>query len=419
MKNAMGMVGVIGLLAATCASAQDWPQWRGPNRDAKATGFTAPKAWPKELTRKWKVTIGDGVATPALVGNKLYVFSRQSGNEVVRCLNVADGKEIWQDKYETQGATGGAQGYSGPRCSPTVADGKVVFYGVRGVLSCYDAESGKKLWRKDTGRPPRFFVSSSPIVVDGLAIVQVGAENSGGLVAYDLASGNEKWKWTEDSAAYASPVLLTLDGIKAIVAETDQQIVAVNAADGKVLWQSPFSHGQMQYNSATPIVDGTTVIYSGAGRGTKAVKIEKEGDKLTAKELWSNKSAVKFNTPVFKDGLLFGLSDRNEFFCMKSEDGKTTWTAAAPASGRTGGGGGGGGGRMGMASGYGSIVDAGSVLFALTPAAQLVVFEPDGKEFKKVASYKVADGGTYAYPIISGNRVFIKDQDSLSLWTIE
>src|SRR6516162_9540870 len=107
-------------------TAQDWPQWRGPNRDAKATGFEAPKSWPKQLTQKWKVPVGDGVATPALVGDKLYVFTREGGDEIIRCLDAVTGKEIWQDKYEAQGATGPAARFPGPRSSPTVADGKVL-----------------------------------------------------------------------------------------------------------------------------------------------------------------------------------------------------------------------------------------------------------------------------------------------------
>src|SRR5579871_6764749 len=156
MRNATAtrglLLGSVLLLGTTTATAQDWPQWRGPNRDAHATGFKAPATWPKELTQKWKVTVGDGVATPALVGDRLYVFGRQSGSEVVRCLDAADGKELWQDKYETGGATGPAAGFSGPRSSPAVADGKVVTLGVRGVLSCYDAASGKMLWRKDDYR---------------------------------------------------------------------------------------------------------------------------------------------------------------------------------------------------------------------------------------------------------------------------
>src|SRR5262245_47611470 len=185
---------VSALFLAPAARGEDWPQWRGPNRDAKVTGFTAPKTWPKELTQKWKVTVGEGVATPALVGDKLFVFSRQDGKEVVRALNAADGKELWKDEYESGGATGPASGFSGPRASPTVADGKVVTFGVRGILNCYDAASGKRLWQKDDfkGTWPGFFVSSSPIVVDGLCIVQVGGGAKGGMAAYELATGNER-----------------------------------------------------------------------------------------------------------------------------------------------------------------------------------------------------------------------------------
>src|SRR5262245_24723565 len=144
------MAGCALLLATSGAWAQDWPQWRGPNRDAKATGFKAPATWPKELKQQWKVKVGEGVATPALVGDKLFVFSRDGDNEVVRCLNVADnGKEIWQDKNaQPFRSNGGDTGYPGPRASPAVADGKVVTLGVNGVLSCLDAASGKVLWRK-------------------------------------------------------------------------------------------------------------------------------------------------------------------------------------------------------------------------------------------------------------------------------
>src|SRR5438876_9908447 len=99
MKIISSIIACAGL-AAACAVAKDWPEWRGANRDAKAIDFKAPNTWPKELAKKWKVAVGDGVATPSLVGDKLCAFSRQEGNEILRCLNAADGKEIWQDKYE-------------------------------------------------------------------------------------------------------------------------------------------------------------------------------------------------------------------------------------------------------------------------------------------------------------------------------
>jgi outer membrane protein assembly factor BamB len=397
------------LLAASTAGAQDWPQWRGPHRDGKATGFIAPKTWPKELTEKWRVTVGDGVATPALVGDKLFVFSRESDKEIIRGLNAADGKELWSDRYDVGPVTGGARNFPGPRCSPAAADGKVVTLGVRGTLSCLDAASGKVVWRKDDLKSwPMFYTSSSPIIVDGLCIAQLGGgrDGTGGIMAYDLTSGEEKWKWTGDTPAYASPVLLTLGTTKALVAETNGSVVAVNAADGKLLWKTPFASGRMQYNACTPMVDGQTVIYSGQGRGTKAVKIEKQGDEVTAKDLWSSDLAVKFNTPVVKNGMMYGISDRDILFCVNLENGKTAWTTSL----------GGGGGRN---SGYGSVVDAGPVLFALNPSGQLIVFEPSDKEFKEVTRYKVGKSATYAYPILSGNRVFVKDGDSVTLYTIE
>ena len=195
MKTQTAVLVCLTSLGARGVLARDWPQWRGPNRDARATDFKAPKTWPKELTQKWKITVGEGVATPALVGDRLYVFSREQGNEITRALNAADGKEIWQDKYDALGASGPASGFSGPRSSPAVAQGKVVTLGVRGMISCLDAATGKMLWRKDDFHAyPMFHPSSSPMIIDGLAIAQLGGQANGALVAYDLTTGAEKWK---------------------------------------------------------------------------------------------------------------------------------------------------------------------------------------------------------------------------------
>jgi len=407
-KTMSVLAGWVLLLGASWVVARDWPQWRGPNRDARVTDFNAPKTWPKELTQKWKVTVGEGVATPALVGDKLYVFARQGGSDVTRCLDAATGKELWQDKHDAQAVKGIAAGrggeFAGPRSSPTVADGKVVTLGAHGTLSCVDAATGKKLWSKDDVKgTPRFSVSSSPIVVEGLCIAQLGGDSSGAIVAYDLGTGNEKWKWTGDGTAYASPVLLTVGGDKVLVAETAKKIVGVGVGDGKLLWETPFAVTGRGYNAATPMVAGQTVLYSGSARGTKAVQLEKKGAGLAAKELWSNPdNSVQFSTPVVTDGLVFGISASNNLFCLNAQTGKTAWTA--PSGGK---------------GGYGSIVDAGPVLLALTPSSKLIVFEASEKAFKQLASYKVADSETYAYPIVAGNRVFVKDRDALILWTIE
>ena len=418
--------------------AQDWPQWRGPNRDGKAAGFNVPTTWPQELIQKWKVTVGDGVATPALVGDRLYVFTREDGNEILRCLNAETGQEVWQDKYPSLGAEGPARSYSGPRCSPAVANGRVVTVGVRGMVSCLDAATGNLLWRKDEFKSwPRFFTSASPMIIGDLCIAQLGGGENGAVVAYDLETGSEKWKWSGGSPTYSSPVLMNLGDKRLVVARTDSNLVAVDATNGALVWQdTPAAQaegrgrggrrgGGRDYKAATAIINGQTIIT--AGQGTKAVSLQVNG---AAKELWKNtESSIQFNTPVLKNGYLFGLTPANEVFCVNAQNGQTAWTApltSAQAQESRGGdregrgrGRGGRGGRGGGRGGYGSVVDGGSVLMALTPSSELIAFEPSPSNYSELARIKVAETPTHAHPVVSGNRVFIKDQGSVALLTFD
>jgi outer membrane protein assembly factor BamB len=217
-----------------------------------------------------------------------------------------------------------------------------------------------------------------------------------------------------------------------VIAEMDKKIVGLAVRDGKQLWETPFVVPGRGYNASTPMVAGNTLIYGGSGRPLTAVQIVKEGDAFVAKPLWQNAEAtLQFNTPVVKDGALFGLTANNEFFAL-TKDGQLAWSV--PAAGQTvapanpvpatqanqglGGGPGrrgGGGGR----GGYGQIVDAGSVLIALTPASELVVFEPSTKAYTELARIKVSSSPTYAYPVVSGKRIFVKDKDDVMLFTVE
>jgi outer membrane protein assembly factor BamB len=493
MRRALLIVWVTVLLVHFSSSgvlAQDWPQWRGANRDAKASGFHAPANWPKKLSQKWQEKVGDGVATPALADGKLFVFARDGDVEVLRCLNAATGHEIWKQAYDEDPAEGAAGGFAGPRCSPVVAQGKVVTLGVRGILKCRDARSGKQLWMKNdlANSWPMFFTSSSPIIVDNLCIAQLGGPEDGGILAYDLSTGEKKWSWMKSGPSYASPVLMTVDGTKVIVTPTesgrnDGKLVALGAADGKLLWEIPYT--EVRYIATTPIVDGSTLIIGGPGSGMSALKLKKQGDKLVEETLWRNTdNSLQFNSPVFKNGLVFGISGADKLFCIDTKTQKTAWTVPlvkqpvalnnaktepvadtqrrsvratfvqfvqqdapknsdsndANRSGenrRPGGGPGRGegpgrfgpgrpfgrggmGGMGGMATrGYGSIVDAGSALLALSPAGELVVFQPAPEAYKEIARYKVASGGTYAYPIPAGNGIYIKDRDAVTLWMVE
>jgi len=223
-----------------------------------------------------------------------------------------------------------------------------------------------------------------------------------GDTGIDLADGTQKWKWAGDGATYASPVLMTVDGIKLIVAQTDKRMIALGAADGKLLWEVPFAPTGMAYNAITPIADGQTLIYSGQKRGIKAVKFAKKGDGVAATELWSNPQlGSQFSTPVLENGLIFGLSDGGNFFCIDAKTGKTAWTDAVKRGG------------------YGGILDAGSIILALTSKSELAVFQATDKAYTQVAQIKLSETPTYASPIASGKRVFVKDEDKLTMWSVE
>ena len=183
---------------------------------------------------------------------------------------------------------------------------------------------------------------------------------------------------------------------------TEKNVVGIGASDGKLLWQLPFAPQRRAYNAATPIIEGQTVIYTGAGRGTRAVKIEKQGDGFAAKELWSNPDlAPQYNTPVLREGFLFGVTDRGNLYCINAQTGQSAWTDSAQH------------GR-----GFAAIVCVGPSLLALPNTSELIVFKPDGKAYSEITRYKVSDTPTYAHPVLSGNRIFVKDQDTLTMFTL-
>ncbi len=398
------LAGCAAVLAASGAWGQDWPQWRGPNRDAKVSAFAVPPTWPKELTRRWTVTVGLGDATPALVGERLYVFARQGDEEVALCLRAEDGKELWRDKHPAPRVTGGPAQHAGPRSSPTVVDGKVVTLGVAGVLSCLDAGTGNVLWTRDEfpGAWPRFYAAMSPIVVEGLCIAHLGKEGAGAIMAYDLGTGDLKWKWSDAGPTYSSPVLMMLDDVQTLVVHAETDLVGIAVADGKLLWKAATPLRQRFYSSTTPIVDGQTVIYTGQGTGTKAVKIEKKGEDYAVTEVWSNEDiGGGYNTPVLKNGLLFGISDPdNNIYCLSARDGQTLWTDTV---------------RYGR---FGTVIDVGPVLLAL-PVSELLVIAPSDKAYTELARYKIAQEQVYAYPVVAGSRIYVKDKETLTLWTVE
>jgi outer membrane protein assembly factor BamB len=407
MKKLNFIISVIATLiifSSTDSFSQDWPQWRGINRDSKVTGFKAPPNWPSELKQEWKVTVGFGDATPVLVGKNIYLNTRQGDQEIILCLEAATGKEQWKNTYPSMAVTGpSASQHPGPRGTPAVSNGKIVTYGASGILSCLDAATGKLLWKKEnpTNAFPAFFTGTSPIITDGMCIVHIGKKDDGQVIAYDLNSGNEKWKWSGEGPSYSSASVMTLDAKKLLIVITEKNIMALSLADGKLLCQSATPVQQRFYNCVSPYIDGQTIYLTGQGTGMKAIKVEKSGNEYITKEIWSNPEVgAKWNTPVLKDGFLYGFTDQKRIYCLNAATGQTAWIDNV------------------VNSDFSTIVDCGSVIIGLTSTDNLIVLKPDGKSYSEVVKYKVSDTPIYAYPVITGNNIYIKDAETLMLYRI-
>jgi outer membrane protein assembly factor BamB len=353
----------------------------------------------------WKVSVGLGDATPALVKDKIFIFSKVGENEVVQCLDAATGKQVWQSAgYPAPVVSGPAASHPGPRSSVTVAEGKLITVGVAGDIACFDASSGKLVWRNEDnkGQVPQFFTGMSPLINSGVCYAHLGGPQTGRFIAFDLATGAIKWKVEGEGPAYGSPVLLTIDGVKQIVFQAQTKLVSLNLTEGKQLWEfdTPVGTGRVQ-NATSPIVDQNKVYFTGLNNGVNAIEIKKEGNSFTVNKLWTNPDfSTGFSTPVLKDGFLYGLSSQSRLFCINAGTGQTAWKDETPLQN------------------FGSLVDAGSVIIVLTSNSNFVVVKPDGQKYNQVALIKLAESGIYAHPILSGNRIFIKDSESLTLFTL-
>jgi len=177
----LALVAALLVFGLVPLAAQDWQQWRGPARDGVIRGFKEPAAWPKELTKRWNVEIGPGYATPLVVGERLYVFTRQGDNEVMQALDAATGKTVWRTSYpapfKMNPAT--APHGPGPKSTPTLAGNRLFTLGISGIVTAFDATSGKQIWqRPHDAIEPLYHTAMSPLVAGNLMILHVGGHDS-------------------------------------------------------------------------------------------------------------------------------------------------------------------------------------------------------------------------------------------------
>jgi len=404
MRKHFGVLVSVGcLIAGWSLWAEDWPQWRGPNRDGQIR-FTEPKTWPEKLTTKWKITVGEGYASPLLAGGRILQFARQGDDEVAMAIDPANGKILWRQSYPApyEPVRSAARHGKGPKSTPLYYDGRLYTFGISGILSCFDAATGKLEWRKEYSKEfkatwPQFGTSMSPVIGDGLLVALVGANDDGAIVAYEAKSGAQKWIWKGDGPAYASPVITETGGVKEVVTLTQKNAVGLSLKSGELLWKIDFP-GRSGMNIPTPLRFGQRLILAG-DPGTMLVQVNKNGNSWTVEKAWQiTELTMRFSSPVQKGNLIFGFSNRNGgiFFCVDAESGKTLWTSD-PKQGDNA-----------------VIYIAGDLLFLLKDSAEWIIARATGNGFEPLRRYQVADSATYASPLMLDKAIVVKDTTTLS-----
>ena len=357
------------------------------------------------LTKRWNVEVGTGYATPLVVGDRVYVFSRQGDDEVLTALDAASAKVLWRTSYpapfKMNPAT--APHGPGPKSTPTFAGNRLFTLGISGIVTAFDAATGKQIWQRPADPvEPLYHTAMSPLVVGNQMILHVGGHDNGALTSFDAATGKPRWTWKGDGPAYGSPLLFDLGGTPQIVTFTQKFFVGVSLETGTLLWRRPFVTPS-NTTSQTPILYKDMVIQMGRNNGVKAFRVAPASGEWTTTDVWSTEEVSShMSDAVAIDNVLFGLSHLNsgQYFALDLDSGKVLWKSEP------------------RQAAHAAIARAGNTIFSLEEDSELVVIRLNREKFEPVARYKVAGSDTWTQPVISGNRIFVKDVSSLTLWTI-
>jgi outer membrane protein assembly factor BamB len=389
------------------AAGQDWPQWRGPQRDGSVSAAALPQTWPTGVTPAWRVDVGEGYSSPVVSGARVFVHSRRDPAEVVSAVDLKSGKVLWQQSYQAPFAKNqyAVRMAKGPNSTPLAVNDMVYTLGVTGVLSAWRATDGSLAWRKDysaTIDTSKLFCGTamSPLFEGGSIIVQVGSDIHGGqIVALDPETGGQRWAWKGPGPGYASPIVVTADGVRQLVTMTNESIVGIDARSGAALWSVAFPD-EWHENIVTPVWTGTHLIVSGVRQGTQAFTLSQSGGTWRAVQAWKNADVTMYmSPPVVSEGVIYALSNRRkgQFVALDATTGTTKWSTE---------------GREGE---HASVLVAPRHILFLTNAGDLVVIRRDAAKYAEERRIELASGESWAVPVFVSGGVVVRDAQALTM----
>jgi len=391
------------LLALWChaafVQADDWPQWRGPNRDgiSRETGWLAD--WPAEGPKKlWEADVGIGFSSMSVSRGRVFTMGNVNETDVIWCFDAETGKLLWKHEYPCSSKD--PNGYPGPRCTPTVDGDRVYAVSRHGHFFCLDFNTGKVLWSKDFARDfgavsPKWGFAGSPLIENDRVLCEVNATNGASVVAFDKRTGNVLWKNGRERAGYSSLVAVDVGGTRCLAHFCADQFVLRRMADGAELWRIPWptSYG---VNAATPILAGDKLfLSSGYGFGCALFRISLKG----ATELWRNKNMRNHvNSCVLLSDHLYGY-DEGELRCLDWNSREVKWSTRD--------------------YGKGSLIAADGKLILFGQRGQLGLAAVNPDAYQPLARFQALGGkDTWAPPALANGRLYVRSLDKLAAFDV-
>src|SRR5262245_49923585 len=321
------------LLLVLAAQAEDWPQFRGPNRDNvwKETGIL--QTFPAEgLEVRWRTRVGPGWSSPVVVRGRVYLtdmrLEKPRAWERIRCFKESNGKPLWSRESELvypERAFIPEHG-GGPAATPIVKEGKIYSLGRNGQVDCLHARNGKVIWQKQLGREyviGELSCRSSPLIEGNLLILFTGGKPGASIIALDKRTGKEIWKALDDSLSNSSPLIVVAGGKRQLIVWTGESVTSLNPATGTVYWRETMVTSSND-SIPTPVVQKNRLLISG-------LMFELDANRPVARVLWpdtmapSRRTLSNTSTPMLLGNYVYSARSNGELVCLDARSGKQVW----------------------------------------------------------------------------------------------
>jgi outer membrane protein assembly factor BamB len=433
MKSVLSLT--LSLTIYSCAVADDWPQWMGPNRDAvwAETGVIDkfPKGGPNVV---WRQELGGGYSGPAVAGGRVYVMDyitkddvkgdnfargRLDGVERVVCLDAEKGDVVWKHDYPRQYTISYP---CGPRCTPTVSGGKVYALGAEGNLWCLDAADGRVVWSKDfakdyRAKTPDWGFASHPLVDGEKLICMVGGEDAA-VVAFDKNNGKEIWRsLSAKQIGYCPPTMIEAGGARQLLIWHGEALNSLDPETGKPHWSTKLAP-RYGMSVMAPRKDGD-LLYAGATWGV-AVALKLDPSKPAVTEAWRGVENMKGKglypmnmTPFVENGVMYGVDQAGQMRAVKIDDGEQLWESWLPVAGKEK--------TRQVYCGTAFVVKNGDRFFIFNERGELIIAKMDPKGYQEIGRAKlleptgVASGRSivWSHPAFAGKRCYVRNDKEI------